>query len=155
MNPVSARSDVVAVRRSERGAELIEMAFTLPLLLLVVVGIIDFGFLFQRYQAVTNAAREGARVGVLPGYEDGDIEARVAAYLTTSGLTSVTPTIARASIAPVGGGTPFTVVTVTVSYPHQFMFLSPIAALFGGGFGTMTLTARSVMRAELAAGGGT
>ena len=43
----------------ESGSELIEMAFTLPMLLLVAVGIIDFGFLFQRYEIVTNGAREG------------------------------------------------------------------------------------------------
>ena len=40
-----------------------------PTLLLVMLGIIDFGFLFQRYEVVTNAAREGARVAILPGYQ--------------------------------------------------------------------------------------
>ncbi len=54
--------------RREDGAELIELAIVLPILLLVVAAIIDFGFLFQRYEAVTNAAREGARIAVLPGY---------------------------------------------------------------------------------------
>ena len=48
--------------RSERGAELIEFALTLPLLLLLVLGIIEFGFLFQEYEVVTNASREGARL---------------------------------------------------------------------------------------------
>ncbi len=51
----------------ERGAELVEFAFVFPTLLLVMLGIIDFGFLFQRYEVVTNAAREGARVAILPG----------------------------------------------------------------------------------------
>ena len=54
---------------SERGAELVEFAFVFPTLLLVMLGIIDFGFLFQRYEVVTNAAREGARVAILPGYQ--------------------------------------------------------------------------------------
>lgn len=53
--------------RSERGAELIEFALVFPVLLLVVLGIVDFGFLFQRMEVVTNAAREGARIAVLPG----------------------------------------------------------------------------------------
>ena len=53
---------------SDRGAELIEMAVVLPLLMLLMFGIIDFGFMFQRYVVLTNAAMEGARVGILPGY---------------------------------------------------------------------------------------
>ena len=48
--------------RSERGAELIELAISLPLLLLVVFGIIDTAFLFRNYLVITNAAREGARI---------------------------------------------------------------------------------------------
>jgi Flp pilus assembly protein TadG len=57
-----------ARRSTERGQAVIELALTLPLLLVVVFGIIDFGFMFQRYEAVTNAAREGARIGVLADY---------------------------------------------------------------------------------------
>ena len=49
---------------SERGAELVEFALVLPLLLLLVLGIVDFGFLFQRFEVVTNAAREGARLEI-------------------------------------------------------------------------------------------
>jgi len=140
--------------RSEGGAELIELAFTLPLLLLVLVGIMDFGFLFQRYEAVTNAAREGARIGVLPGYQDADITARVNAYLAAAGLPqAVTPVIARTNVTPGGGAAAFTVVQVTVNYPYRFIFLSPIAALFRGSVGNVTLTAVSAMRTEVAAGG--
>ena len=47
--------------KSQRGAELIEFALIFPLLLLVLLGIVDFGFLFQRYEVLTNATREGAR----------------------------------------------------------------------------------------------
>ncbi len=74
----------------ERGAELVEFAFVFPTLLLVMLGIIDFGFLFQRYEVVTNAAREGARVAILPDYEasiDANVTARVNQYLTAGGLT--------------------------------------------------------------------
>ena len=54
--------------KTERGAELIEFALVFPLLLFIILGIVDFGFLFQRMEVVTNAAREGARIAVLPGY---------------------------------------------------------------------------------------
>ena len=66
--------------RSEDGAQLVEFALVLPLLLLVMLGIAEFGFMFQRYEVVTNAAREGARLAVLPGYTDADVQARVASY---------------------------------------------------------------------------
>ena len=52
--------------RSDEGAQLVEFALVLPLLLLIVLGIVEFGFMFQRYEVITNAAREGARMGVLP-----------------------------------------------------------------------------------------
>lgn len=47
--------------RSERGAAAVEFALVLPLLLLLVLGIIEFGFIFNRYISVTHAAREGVR----------------------------------------------------------------------------------------------
>ena len=74
--------------KSQRGAELIEMALILPLLLLVLVGIVDFGFLFQRYEVLTNAAREGARMAVLAnsGYTITDVRTRVCSYLTAGGV---------------------------------------------------------------------
>ena len=43
--------------RSDEGAQLIEFAIVLPLLLLVVLAIAEFGFIFQRYEVITNAAR--------------------------------------------------------------------------------------------------
>ena len=71
----------------DKGAELIEFALVFPLLLLVMFGIMDFGLLFQRYETVTNAAREGARIAVLPGYAQPDVQARVTQYLAAAGLT--------------------------------------------------------------------
>ena len=59
--------------RAERGAELIEMAIVTPVLLMIIAGIFDFGMMFRSYEVVTNAAREGARVGVLPGYDVPDV----------------------------------------------------------------------------------
>src|ERR1051326_4995354 len=76
--------------KTEHGAELIEFAMTFPLLLLVVMGIMDFGLLFQQYEVLTNAAREGARVAVLPGYGTTDIQTRVNQYLQGTSLSSAT-----------------------------------------------------------------
>ena len=78
--------------RSERGAELIEFALVVPILIFIIAGIVDFGMMFRTFEAVTNAAREGARVGVLPGYNPPDVQARVDAYLAASGLTGTRTT---------------------------------------------------------------
>jgi Flp pilus assembly protein TadG len=137
----------------ERGAELVEFAFVFPTLLLVMLGIIDFGFLFQRYEVVTNAAREGARVAILPGYQTADVQARVNQYLTAGGLTG-TATVTVGAAQPIAVGSQcITVRPVTVGYQHQFLFLGPILGLMGGGALTdKTLNATSSMRSEIAAG---
>ena len=49
-------------RRGERGAAAVEMALILPVLLLLVGGIIDFGRAFNAQMTLTQAAREGARM---------------------------------------------------------------------------------------------
>jgi Flp pilus assembly protein TadG len=136
---------------SEAGAELIEFALTFPLLLLVVMGIIDFGLMFHRYEVVTNAAREGARVGVLPGYSPSDAQARAIQYLQGVGLSSATVPLPVPQNVTVSGKC-ITVVPVTVSYVHTYTFLGGIGNYFGSSFGTKTLTATASMRSESPAG---
>ncbi len=135
---------------------LIEFALVLPLLLAIMAGIVDFGRLFQRYEVVTNAAREGARLAVLPGYAEADVRARVNAYLDAgvgagaSAHATVTRTIV--SITP-GTGAAFSAARVTVAYNDAYLILGPIVTLIGGNaadFGSVTLTAQSTMRMEVA-----
>lgn len=136
---------------NDRGAELIELAIVLPLLLLVFAAIIDFGFLFQRYEVLVNAAREGARLGVLEGYTQTDVDARVAAYLQSAGLTVTgDPTDVAYSNVSLPGGRLVRVVTVTVTYPAEFLNLGPFASFVTGGtFSTINLKATSAMRTEV------
>lgn len=136
--------------KTEHGAELIEFAMTFPLLLVVVMGIIDFGLLFQQYEVLTNAAREGARVSVLQGYAAADIQTRVNQYLQGTSLSaaSVTTTVGTAQTLSIGSGLCVSVTPVTVSYPHSYLFLSGIANFFGASFGTRTLTVTASMRSE-------
>ena len=138
--------------RSERGAELVEFALVFPTLLLVMLGIADFGFLFQRYEVITNAAREGARVAILPGYGDGDVTARVNQYITASGIPGTATTTVGAPQTITVGGQCITVRPVTVCNDNDFLFLGPIIGLMGGsGFSNKTLHATSSMRSEIAA----
>ena len=134
---------------AERGAELIEFALVFPLLLAVVLGIIDFGFLFRNYEIVTNAAREGARIAILSGYDDDDVDARVSQYLTAGGLSGGS----GIRIVPYSvnvGGVCMTLTGATATYPHTFLFVGPIVRYIGGGgsFTTRTLSATATMRYE-------
>jgi hypothetical protein len=143
--------------KSERGAELIEFALIFPLLLLVVLGIIDFGFTFQRYEVLTNAAREGARLAVLPGYNQADVRLRVCAYLTTAQIPAPgcpNPswvTVTDATVA-VGGGRTVAVKRVVLVYTHQYAYIGGIMGMIGGGGSfqrTAPLRLEAVMRTEL------
>lgn len=146
--------------KTEKGAELIEFALVLPLLLFVVVGIIDFGLTFQRYEVVTNAAREGARLAVLPGYGAPDACARALAYLQNGGVTTTgacpaptnpTIVITKPFAISMGAGVPtLPGAKVDVLYTSPYVFLGPIAGFFGGTFATVPLRGVAVMRCELA-----
>ena len=60
------------LKRNQKGQSLVEFALILPVLLLLVFGIIQFGIIFNGQISVTSAAREGARVAVVSG----EVEAR-------------------------------------------------------------------------------
>ncbi len=136
----------------ERGAELVEFALVFPTLLLVLGGMMDLGLLFQRYEVVTNAAREGARVAALPNYQNSDVQARVAAYMTAAGLTcSGCATVGAVQTVTVGAQC-VRIRPVTVTYPAQLIIIGPVFGLMGGT-SSKTLTATSAMRMEVAAVG--
>ena len=71
---------------SERGAVLLETAVTLPIVLMICVGIFEFGRVYQTWQVLTNAAREGARVAAVGGTTDHDVEAAVRSYMAAERL---------------------------------------------------------------------
>ena len=138
---------------SERGTALLETALTLPLLLLVSVSIFEFGRAYQTWQILTNAAREGARVAVLPNNAAGAVEARVRAYMVAGQLpNAATAGVAIDSNQTVAvGATTAKASLVTISYPFEFMVLNPVARLLvnGSTAGTpLTMTASAEMRNE-------
>jgi Flp pilus assembly protein TadG len=141
-------------RRGERGQALLETAITLPILLLVSVGIFEFGRAYQTWQILTNAAREGARIAVLPGSTPGAVDARAREYMTSGALPNaatagVTVTPATVSVG-LTGTAPAS--QVTIAYPFDFMMLNPVVRLvvpgstLGGS--ALTLTSSAVMRNE-------
>lgn len=136
----------VITRRSERGAELVEFALVLPVLLLLGLGICDFGMLFQRYEIVTNAAREGARAGAV-GLSQAQIDAVVKSYLEGGGLKS-TPTV-EVTFPTIGANPAMNAVRVSVAYPNGSFLVGPIADMFGSSLNVVTLQSAATMRVEI------
>ena len=138
--------------KNERGSSLIEVALTLPLLLLITAGIFEFGRAYQTQQVLTNAAREGARVAVLPNQPAGAAETRTRLYLTVGQLpyaADATIDVTSTTISIGGVTTPGS--KVTVSYPYSFMVLQPIARLVVANSNVgapLTMTASAEMRNE-------
>ena len=75
----------------------VEMAVVTPLLLTMLFGIIEYGWVFSVKQALVTAAREGARVAALPGSTDEDIENRVATFMTPLGMTTYNVDLTRST----------------------------------------------------------
>ena len=132
---------------------MVETALVLPIVLLVSVSIFEFGRAYQTWQVLTNAAREGARIAILPGTVDSDVTARVQQYLTAGQLdnpTGATVAIDHNQTISIGTGTA-TASRVTVNYPFSFIVLNPVANLVvsGSTLGTnFTMSAAAEMRNE-------
>ena len=123
-------------RRRERGQELVEFALILPLLLLLMVGIFEFGYVVFAYNTLSNAVREGARFGsVQPADETGILER---AQRLTIGLDSTKLTW---DVDDSVSGR----VSVSVEYEHT-LFTGFLLQSFGGD--TLTLRAASSMGVE-------
>ena len=123
-------------RDRERGQEVIETALVLPVILAMILGVFSLGSLFSAQLIVTNASREGARLGAL-GRPESRVRDTVKAYLLQSGLTE-TPEIAISTLKSADGDS----MNVDVTYPVKLLFTIP------GVPNPVRLNAAAVMRVE-------
>jgi Flp pilus assembly protein TadG len=145
-----------ALLTGDDGQSMIEAALTLPIVLLVCVGIFEFGRAFQTWQVLTNAAREGARIAVTPTPVPGGVQTIVRNYMTdgqlsTPAIASATVTVDPTATVGIGGGATASATVVTISYPFQFAVLQPVARLVASGStvgSSFSMTASAKMRNE-------
>ncbi len=98
---------------------MVELALVLPVLLLLLLGTVEFGRFFGTYLSLQHAAREGARL-YLTGASMPDVEARIrdTAYLVPQNEKDrIAITLSRSADPVVGS-----VVRVYLSYPFAFLF---------------------------------
>lgn len=99
----------------QRGAVAVEFALVLPLLILVLLGIVEYGSVYNAQLMVTGAAREAAREMAVTGNAGSATSAALAA---SPGLA---PALAAGDVAFSGACAPGSDVTVTVSYDKPFL----------------------------------
>ena len=131
---------------------MVEMVIVLPILLLVLFSIIEFGVAFARWQVVTNAAREGARASAVfnPSCDPDDPADTASAAADVKGVVEnfatavgMDPDDLTITVEGACGG-PDTLSTVTVQSTYTFQFLP---SLSDGGVGSgLDLVGKSVMR---------
>lgn len=107
------------------GQALVEFALIVPLLLLIAVGVAEFGRAWNLQQVITGAAREGARTAVVadPAISEDSVYATVRAALGRAGLDAATATISLTGWRA-GRGTP---ASVDIEFPYEFFFLRRLA----------------------------
>ena len=137
-----------ASKPRDRGAAAVEFALLLPVVLLLLFGIVDFGLALNAQITITQAAREGARLASL-GTALATVQTKTMAAAT--GLTIIQANVTEPNGAcPVGAAASVDAV-VTVTY--TFTYLTPVGAI-GKMFGnnsitpTKTLTATGRMPCE-------
>jgi len=134
-------------RKGEDGQSLVEFALVLPIFLLVLFAIVDFGMAFHAWITVTNSAREGARIGSVHA-PSAAIEQRVRDTSDTLDQGNLSVTVSNADDQ---GGQPGESVVVDVSYSYSLMTpLADLLNLVSGGTipDVLTLDTLSEMRLE-------
>ncbi|MCP8969322.1 TadE/TadG family type IV pilus assembly protein [Ectobacillus ponti] len=123
--------------KKESGQSLVEFALVLPVLVLLIFGIIDFGRVLHTYLTLDHAGREAARAASI-GKTDADVKS--VADANAAGLTASKLTV---SISPSGTKKTGDSVEITLTYPIDF--LTPVV---GEVVGSFYLKDKTVMRVE-------
>jgi Flp pilus assembly protein TadG len=112
------------------GQALVEFALILPVLLLMIIGIVEFARAWNIKQVITDAAREGARTAVVSDDDVGEDSVRtvISTALASGG---VDPAAADVSIVPpIARPQPEGSTTVRIEVPFNFVFFGPIFNLY-------------------------
>lgn len=126
--------------KSEKGQNLVEFALVVPMLLLLVFGIAEFGRAWMTRNILTGAAREAVRILAVPAPAGGVSAASTRAneILTSAGITTAT-------LSVVDAPAPFGAVTVTVNYNFPVVVVGFIPGLNSS---TFPLSSTTTMRRE-------
>lgn len=139
--------DVIRKFKNEKGQAFVELAIVLPLLLMILCGIIDYGWIFTNQNTIDHCAREGARYAIIHAADSGtitEIKEKIATYtkdLAPSNISnSLIVTVTFTNSSPRLGD-------VKVKVNRDTEALTPIAGIFTAGQ-TINLTSSCTMKVE-------
>ncbi len=130
-------------RKKRLGVAAVEFAVVAPLFFLLLLGMIEIGRMVMVQQIITNASREGARIGVLDGATTANVVNTVNSFLNGGGVGSATVTVTPDPPSDAGFDEP---VTVTVRVPFSQVSWLPTPMFLGD----VQLAAVTTMRRETA-----
>ena len=137
-------------RQTEAGQSLVEFTMILPIFLVLMFGLVDFGRAFYTWMLVTNAAREGARVAAVQG-NSSSIDTRIydsfcSSFPSDCSLEPGKLTISKANVQGVRGS------AVSIDLAYDFEFVTPLGGILqmlgGNNLASPTISAHSSMRLE-------
>lgn len=142
------------VLRDTKGQALVEFALLLPLVMLILIGIVEFGRAWQAKQTLTDVAREGARLSVVANSSitQNDVDSTIRVMIGAAGFLPDSVTIGWPDGCRWTGCTPQLTTNQTsalqLSMPYQFVVLHQLVQLLTDGNGRMVLTTTARMRVE-------
>lgn len=125
--------------KNNRGQAIVELAILLPVLLLILMSIFEFGRVFNAYMIISHASREGARVGSVGG-TDTQIELAISNATPTLDASNMTIFIVDS------GGSRNRGDSITVSINYDVDLITPLIGNIVGN--TIELGVSTVMRIE-------
>jgi Flp pilus assembly protein TadG len=134
------------LQSEERGAALVEFALVVPLLMVMMCAIIDFGLALHRLNNLNSAVREGARFGAVrqnltPAIDS--VRTRVQDYWRSIGSDTLPRALITVAETTDVSGLRSVVVRVT---GYEYRPVTPLAPLFG--MGTLRFTRTAIYRQE-------
>jgi Flp pilus assembly protein TadG len=108
----------------QRGQAMVEFALVLPLLLIVLFLMVDFGVGFARWIAITNATREGARYGTV--YTGNNPTVDITGKVIDTSNDVLTPGDVKVGYANVDGGDVGVGDSVVVRADYKYTLITPL-----------------------------
>jgi Flp pilus assembly protein TadG len=134
--------------RVQAGSALVEFGLVLPLLLLLLLGIVEFSVALFDKAMITNASREAARAGIVyksPPLTPAQVSAVASNYLQNALVTFGSANTPQVTVSQTSGTSSGDPLTVTVSYTYAGLALGPLISPLTG---SMQLAATTTMLYE-------